>query len=184
MDWTSLPPYSQSSQLCLCVDTLAYPAAMNGSVHSHHAHKQTPTNELLNPIASSAIDHGLSHQSSPYPNGHYAPSTTYTHPIPPPHHSATNGTAYRPNPTSWDGTGHDWQRVDHMPSRGFVPGAVHSSGVYQEYHARANKDGFSERPVWPSPAARMDASLAHPFPSISRSSYSDERTCKYSLSWS
>ena len=170
---------------------------MNGSVHSLYAHKQTPTNGLLNPIASSAIDHGLSHQSSPYgpyPNCHYAPSTTYAHPIPPPHHSATNGTAataYRLNPAGWDGATHDKQRVDHMPPRGFAPGAVHSPGLNQEYHAhlsRANEDGSFERPVWYGPAAeaavRMDTSLAHPFPSISRSSYSDERSCEYPLSWS
>ena len=79
-----------------------------------------------------------------------------------------------------------------MPLRGFAPGAVHSSGAYQEYHAHLpratpnahgavhspgayqeyhahlpratqNEDGFSERPIWSNPAAQMDASLAHSF---------------------
>jgi len=139
---------------------------------------QISTNEPLNPIASSAIDRGLVHPSSPNPNGHYAPSTTYTHsPMPPlPRHKATNGTAYRLNHASWYGPNRDRQRVDHLPSlRGFVPGAVHSLGAYQDDHAHSSQtheDGFSEPPVWSSPAGRMDASLAYnacPFPAASRS---------------
>ena len=166
---------------------LAFPTAMNGTVHDPHAHKRTSINELLNPIASSAIDHGLPHQSPSYPNGHYAPSTPYTHPPmpPPPHHRAPNGTTFKLNPASWDGTDHDRQRVEHMHSpRGFAPGAVHSPGAYQEYHAhlsRAHEDGFSEPSVWPSPAGRLDALPAYASPTITQSSYSDERTCECSL---
>ena len=167
---------------------LAFPTAMNGTVHDPHAHKRTSINELLNPIASSAIDHGLPHQSPSYPNGHYAPSTPYTHPPmpPPPHHRAPNGTTFKLNPASWDGTDHDRQRVEHMHSpRGFAPGAVHSPGAYQEYHAhlsRAHEDGFSEPSVWPSPAGRLEALPAYASPTITQSSYSDERTCECSLS--
>jgi hypothetical protein len=181
---------SYTPQLCLCINTLASPAAMNGSVPGLLAYKQTSTNEPLNPIAFSAIDHGLAHQSSSYPNGHYAPSTMYTHsPMPPlPHHTATNGTAYRLNPAGQYGGNHDSQRIDHLPSpRAFASGAVHSSGAYQEHHAHSSQtdeDGFSEPPVWSNSAGRMDAPLAYsayPFPTASRS---NGRTCEYSISWS
>ncbi|KAF8485068.1 hypothetical protein DFH94DRAFT_718040 [Russula ochroleuca] len=155
---------------------------MNGSVHDPHAHKRTSINELLNPIASSAIDHGLSHQPSPYSNGHYAQSTTYTHPPmpPPPHHRTPNGTAYKLNPASWDGADHDRQRVDHMHSpRGFAPPGAVPPGAYQGYHAhlsQTHEDGFSEPSAWPSPAGRMEALPAYASPTITQSSYSDERT--------
>jgi len=161
---------------------------MNGSVHDPHAHKRTSINELLNPIASSAINHGLSHQPSPYSNGHYAQSTTYTHPPmpPPPHHRTPNGTAYKLNPASWDGADHDRQRVDHMHSpRGFAPPGAVPPGAYQGYHAhlsQTHEDGFSEPSAWPSPAGRMEALPAYASPTITQSSYSDERTCECSLS--
>ncbi len=94
-----------------------------------------------------------------------------------------NGTAYKLNPASWDGADHDRQRVDHMPSpRGFAPGAVPSPGAYQEYHAhlsRTHEDGFSEPSVWPSPTGRLDGLPAYASPTITQSSYSDERTCEY-----
>ncbi len=158
---------------------------MNGSVHDPHAHKRTSINELLNPVSSStAIDHGIPHQPSSYSNGHYAQSTTYPHPhMPPtPHHRATNGAAYKLNPASWDGADHDRQRIDHMPSpRGLVPGTVPSPGAYQEYHAhlsRTHEDGFPEPSVWPSPTGRLDGLPAYASPTITQSSYSDERTCE------
>ena len=165
---------------------------MNGSVPSLHAYQQTSTNGPLNPIASFAMDHGLAHQSSSYPNDRYSPSTTYTHssmpPLPHPSHTATNGTAYRLNPAGRYGANHDSQRVDHLPSpRAFASGAVHFSGACQEYHAHSSQtheDGFSEPPVWSNPTGRMDASLsysAYPFPATSRS---NGRTCEYSISCS
>ncbi|KAI0002943.1 hypothetical protein BJV74DRAFT_814326 [Russula compacta] len=157
---------------------------MNGSIQDPHAHKRTSINELLNPVASSsAIDHGLSHQSPSYSNGHYAQGTTYTHPpMPPPHHRAANGTAYKLNPASWDGTDHGrQQRVDHMPPpRGYAPGAVPSPGAYSEYHthlSRTHEEGFSESSsVWPSSSGRLDALPSYGSPTITQSSYSDERT--------
>jgi lysine-specific demethylase 3 len=162
---------------------LPSPSAMNGSVHDPHAHKRTSINELLNPVASSTvIDHGLPPQTSSYPNGHYAQNTTYTHhPTmpPPPHHRTPNGTAYKLNPASWDGADHDRPRVDHMPSpRGFAPGVLHSPGAYQEYHthlSRTHEDGFSEpSAVWSSP----NGLPTYASPTITHSSYSDERTCE------
>lgn len=152
-----------------------------------HAHMLNSVNEQLNPIASSAIDHGPFHQPS-YPNGYHGPSTMYTHlsMLPTPHqyhHGATNGTTY--NHASWDEADHDRRKVDHMRSpRGFAPGPVHSLSAYQEYDAhlsRAHEDGFSGHPVWSSPAGHMDASLAYPFPANPRS-YSDEQTRKNFLS--
>ena len=162
---------------------------MNGSVHDPHAHKRTSINELLNPVASStAIDHGLPPQTSSYSNGHYAQNTPYTHPAmpPPPHHRTPNGTAYKLNPASWDGADHERQRVDHMSSpRGFAPGVLHSPGAYQEYHAhlsRTHEDGFSEpSAVWSSPTGRLDGLPTYASPTITHSSYSDERTCECSL---
>jgi len=153
---------------------------MNGAVHDPHAHKRTSINELLNPVASSAIDHGLSHQSPPYSNGHhFAPTTPYTHPpMPPPpnHRTANGGTAYKLNPASWDGADHDRQRVEHMPPpRGYVP----SPGAYPEYHthlSRTHEEGFSEPSVWPSPTGRLDGLTPYGSPTITQSSYSDERT--------
>ena len=162
---------------------------MNGFVHGLCVHKQTPTNELLNPrlpIASSAIDYGL-HQPSSFPNGHYPSGMPYTHPptLPPPHHRATSGTAHTLDPANRNVADHVRQRVDHMPAlRGLEPGAVPSPGGYQEYHAHlspTHEDRFSEPLVWSNPAGRIGASFAYPIPSISRSSYSDERTCEYSL---
>lgn len=164
--------------------------AMNGSVHDPHAHKRTSINELLNPVASStAIDHGLSHQSPSYSNGHYPQGTTYTHPPmpPPPHHRTANGTAYKLNPASWDGTDHGrQQRVDHMPPpRGYAPGAVPSPGAYSEYHthlSRTHEEGFPESSsVWPSSSGRLDALPSYGSPTITQSSYSDERTCECPL---
>ncbi len=148
---------------------------MNGSVHDPHAHKRTSINELLNPVTSSAIDHGLPHQPPSYPNGHYAQNATYPMP-PPPHHRVANGTAYKLNPASWDGADHDRQRLDHMsPQRGYAPGAVPPPGAYPEFHPhvpRTHEDGLSEPSVWPSPSGRLEAGYGSP-------SYSDERTCKY-----
>ena len=166
--------------------SLPSPPAMNGSVHDPHAHKRTSINELLNPVASStAIDHGLASQSPSYSNGHYAQNSPYTHPTmqPPPHHRTANGAAYKLNPASWDGADHDRQRIDHMPSpRGFAPGVLPSPGAYQEYHAhlsRTHEDGFSEpSAVWPSPTGRLDGLPAYASPTITQTSYSDERTCE------
>jgi hypothetical protein len=167
-----IPP----SQLCLCVNTLASPTSMNEPVPSLHAYKQTSTYEPLNPIVSSSVDHGLTHQSSSYPNG------------PLHHHTAMNSTAYRLNPAGRYGASHDSQSVDHLSSsRAFASGAVHSSGAYQEYLARSSqmhKDGLSEPPVWSNPAGRMDTLLAYsayPFPAASRS---NGQTCEYYISWS
>ncbi|KAI9448348.1 hypothetical protein H4582DRAFT_1900075 [Lactarius indigo] len=146
---------------------------MNGSVHD--AHKRTSINELLNPVTSSAIDHGLPHQPPSYSNGHYPQNATYTHPPmpPPPHHRAPNGTAYKLNPASWDGTDHDRQRIDHMSAqRGYAPGAVPPPGAYPEFHPhvpRTHEDGLSEPSVWSSPPARLEPGYGSP-------SYSDERT--------
>ncbi|KAH9978099.1 hypothetical protein BGW80DRAFT_1285791 [Lactifluus volemus] len=151
---------------------------MNGSVHDPHAHKRTSINELLNPVASSAIDHGIPHQSPPYSNGNHPQNTSYTHPSmpPPPHHRAANGTAYKLNPASWDGNDHDRQRVEHMPPpRGYAPGAVPSHGLYPEYHShvpRSQEESFSDPPVWPSPPGRVDPSIpSDPSASNSSSSY-------------
>ncbi|KAH9963231.1 hypothetical protein BC827DRAFT_1194282 [Russula dissimulans] len=156
---------------------------MNGAVHDPHAHKRTSINELLNPVASSAIDQGLPHQSPSYSNGHYAQSTPYTHPpMPPPphHHRPTNGTAYKLNPASWDGADHERQRVEHMPPpRGYAPGAVSPPGAYPEYHphlSRTHEEGFSDPPVWPSPSGRLESLPPYGSPTITQSSYSDERT--------
>jgi [histone H3]-dimethyl-L-lysine9 demethylase len=154
---------------------------MNGSVHDPHAHKRTSINELLNPVASSAINHGIPHQSPPYSNGNYPQNTSYTHPSmpPPPHHRAANGTAYKLNPASWDGNDHDRQRVEHMPPpRGYAPGAVPPHGLYPEYHShvpRSQEESFSEPPVWPSPPGRVDSLSTYGSPTITQS-YSDERT--------
>lgn len=156
-------------------------AAMSGAVHDPHAHKRSSITELLNPIASSAIDHTLSHQSPPYSNGHHYVQTSYTHPpMPPPpnHRTANGGTAFKLNPASWDGTDHDRQRVDHMPPpRGYAP----SPSAYSEYHthlSRTHEEGFSEPSVWPSPSGRLDALPPYGSPTITQSSYSDERTCE------
>ena len=162
---------------------------MSGAVHDPHAHKRTSINELLNPVASSAsaIDHGLPHPSPPFLNGHhYAATTPYTHPpMPPPpnHRTANGGTAYKLNPASWDGADHDRQRIDHMPPpRGYAP----SPGAYPEYHAhlsRTHEEGF-EPSVWASPTGRLDVvSPAFGSPTMTQSSYSDERTCECSLIW-
>jgi hypothetical protein len=137
---------------------------MNGFVQGPNAPKP------LNPIASSAIDRGI---SSPYPNGHYAPNATYAHPsmLSPSHHGATNSTAY--NPPSWDGADHR-QRVDNMPSpRGFASatGAVHSPGAHQEYYthlSQTHEDAFSEPPIWSNCAGWMEG----------------DRTCEHPFSWS
>ena len=158
---------------------------MNGAVHDPHAHKRTSITQLLNPVASSTVDHSLPHPSSPYSNGHhYPPTTAYTHPSmpPPPNRTANSGTAYKLNPASWDGTDHDRQRVDHMsPPRGYAP----SPAAYSEYHnhlSRTHEEGFSEPSVWPSPSGRLDG--LPPYggsPTITQSSYSDERTCECPL---
>ena len=172
----------------VCLHTL--PCLNDGPVPGLHAYKQTSTNEPLNPIASSAIEHGLAYQSSSYPNGLCAPNTMYTHSsMPPlPHHTATNGTAYGLNPAGSYGANaanYDRQRVDHLPPRTFAPGAVHSSDVCQEYHAHSQTyGGFSKPPVWSDPTGGMDASLAssaYPFPATSRS---NGGTCEYSILWS
>lgn len=145
-----------------------------------HAHMLTSVNETLNPIAPPAIDHGLFHQAS-YPNGYRGSSTMYTHltMLPTSHqcyHSATNGTTY--NPASWDEADRDRRMVDHMRSpRGFAPGPVHSSSAYREYDVRLSR--AHEHPVWSSPAGRMDALLAYPFPANS-----DEQTREKFLLWS
>jgi hypothetical protein len=152
---------------------MAFPPAMNGSVHDPHSHKRTSINETLGPISSSsATERGLSPQSSSYSNGRYAQSTTYRHSLMPPlHNRATNGTAY---PT-WD---------HNVPSsRGFVPRAVPSLGTYQEYHAhlsRTHGDGFSELSVRSSPAGCLDI---YGFPTIAQSSYPAKGTCECYLSW-
>ena len=146
---------------------MSFPPVINGSVHDPHAHKRTSINVPLGPISSSsAIEHGLSHQSSSYSNGHYAQST-YSHSrMSPAHNRATNGTAYKYNP-SWDRD---------MPSPRGAPGAVPSLGAYH----RTQADGFSEPSVWSSPAGHMDA---YGPPTITQSSYSAQRTCECYLSW-
>ena len=145
---------------------MSFPPAINGSVHDLHAHKRTSINEPLGPISSSsAIEHGLSHQSS---SGHYAQSTTDSHSrMSPAHNRAMDGTAYKHNPPGW---GRD------MPSPRGAPGAVSSLGAYH----RTQADGFSERSVWSIPAGRMDA---YGPPTITQSSYSAQRTCECYLSW-
>ena len=70
-----------------------------------------------------------------------------------------------------------------MPSsRDFAPGALHSQSVYQEYHyhlSRAHEDKLSESSaVWPSPTGRVGGSPAYASPTVTQSSYSDERTCE------
>jgi lysine-specific demethylase 3 len=152
--------------------------AMNGSIHDPHAHKRTSINELLSPVTSSAaIDQGLPHQPPSYSNGHYAQNASYTHPpmLPPSHY---RGTAFKLNPTSWDGADHDRQRLDNISlQRGYAPVAV-PPGAYPEFHShvpQTQEDGLSEPSVsvWPSPE-RLEAGYGSP-------SYSDERTCKYLL---
>jgi hypothetical protein len=167
----------------MCVNTLDFLPAVIWSIHGPHAHERTFVNKLPNHItSSSAIDHCLS-QSSSYSNGHYAQSMMYTHtPMsPPPHHGATNSTAYKLNRTSWDG-------AVRMPSlRDFLPvGAVPSPGAYQEYytHLSRTQGGFSEPSVWSGPTGHMGALPAYRSPTIPQPSYSDERTCECPLSWS
>lgn len=136
---------------------------MNGFVQGPNAHKP------LNPIAaSSAIDLGISHRPSPYPNGH-APSATYAHPsmLSPCYHGATNSPAY--NPPSWGGADHARQMVDNMPPlQSFATRAVHPPGAHQEYYThlfQTHEDAFSEPPVWSNPARWMegDRTCEHPF---------------------
>ncbi|KAI0269299.1 hypothetical protein BC834DRAFT_820114 [Gloeopeniophorella convolvens] len=154
---------------------------MNGTVHDPHGHKRTSINELLNPVASSAIDHGLPHQPSSYSNGHYSTSTSYTHPPmpPPPHHGPANGVAYKLNPASWDGADQDRRRVDHMAQpRGYAHGAVPPPAMYQDYSAhgsRPHEESFSEHPSWHSPTGRHETLTGYGSPTITQS-YSDERT--------
>jgi hypothetical protein len=151
---------------------------MNGSVLDPHAHKQTSINELLKPTTSSSvIVDDLPHQSSSYPNGHYAQSMTCTQPPMQsrPCRRDTSGTAYKNNPASWGEVDHDI-----LSPRSFALGAVPSQNAHQAhaYLPRTHEDGFSKPSVWSSPAGRMDA---YGSPTITQSSYQAERTCECSL---
>jgi hypothetical protein len=60
--------------------------------------------------------------------------------------------------------------------RGFAPGVLHSP-EYLAHLSRTHEDGFSEpSAVWPSPTGRLDGLPAYASPTITQSSYSDERT--------
>jgi len=70
------------------------------------------------------------------------------------------------------------------PPRGYAPGAVSPPGAYPEYHphlARTHEEGFPEPPVWPSPSGRLESLPPYGSPTITQSSYSDERTCECPL---